>query len=198
MKKVLSIVLAALMATALLAGCGSARPTAKQALTKALDALQKADQTTVDQYFESASDTDTLGEVIGGTNDETSKAVVKTLFSGLAYEIKEVKEDGDTATATVTFTNKDMQQVLGAFLQNLFTAAFQENASDTDMTDEMSAKFFADAYNKTSGTVSNTITLQMNYTAENGWKIGGDTDFADAVTGGFITAISKMQSMMQG
>ena len=187
MKKMLALTLAVLMCLALLAGCGG-RESAKTAATNAMTALQKMDDEGMTKYFgEDASFSSSLG------SDDATSQMVTAIMTGMTFQVGDVKEDGDTATANVTLTNKDMTEVINTFMTNLVTDAFSGKLTEDSMTDELSMQYFSDALAATTATVSNDVSLPMTYSKEAGWKISADATLADAMTGGFFTVLSGMQ-----
>ena len=193
MKKTLSIVLAVLLCLTLLAGCGG-RESAKTAVTNGMNALITLDEEGMTKYFGNDASFSTAFE---GQGDSTREMVTQ-IMGGMTFSIGEVKEDGDTATATVTLTNKDMSVVMNAFMTNLIGDVMAGNVTEADMTDEKYMQYFADALTACTDTTSNEVTLPMSYTKDAGWTITADAALADAMTGGFLTALSSMSASFGG
>lgn len=189
MKKVIALTLAVLMCLTLMIGCGG-RENAKTAVTNAMTALQKMDNDGIVKYFgEDASVADAFASE--DPNDESAKEMATAMMGSMTFKVGEVKEDGDTATATVTLTNKDMEKIMNDFVTALLADVISGKLSEDSMTQEASMQYFKDAMNACTDTVSNEVTLPMTYTEEAGWQIAADVNLADAMTGNMLSVMSS-------
>lgn len=190
MKKVIALTLAVLMCLTLMIGCGS-RESAKTAAANAMTALQKMDNDGIVKYFgEQASITGVFQS--GDETDQYAKEMAVAMLGNMTFTVGEVKEDGDTATAVITITNKDMDQVMGEYVTALLTDLMAGTITEDSMTDETSMKYFTNAMDACTDTVTNDVTISLNYTEEAGWIVTANTALADAMTGNMLTVLGSL------
>src|SRR5665647_438179 len=105
MKRIFSVILVLTMIMGLTA-CGASRMSAKQAMTNAMDAVQKADTVKMQKYFgtdsilEAPDATDTTTETTDAvTADEKSLTDdnLEVFVANLSYQIVSVSEKEDSA-----------------------------------------------------------------------------------------------------
>lgn len=116
--------------------------------------------------------------------DEETK---KLLFDKLEYKIKEVKEDGDTATVKVEVTNKDFKTAINNYMQKAIKAAFSGGLSN----EEDATNYLMEELNSSelqTVTSEQTITLKKQ---DGKWEVSEDNDFVNILLPGFGEALSS-------
>jgi len=207
MKRILTVLLALTMTISLTA-CGVSRMPAKQAMTNAMDAVQKADTVTIQKYFgtvsilEGTDGTDTTTETTdAATNEEKSLTEdnLEAFVANLSYKIVSVSEKEDSAVVVIDITNKDMKSVLGKYMIAAFASAFS-NMDSEKTKEETNAEYVAlltSLIDEEEGTVTITATVDMTF-SDGKWTIEPNEEFANALTGGLMDAALAMSESFNG
>ena len=190
MKKITAIALVLVMVLSL-AGCGETGK-AEEAVTNLFEAFKAGDFDKKNDYLLKDSDE---------ADDEDE--MFNYVFTKVDYTIVSSKKiSKDEVHVTASITAPDMKIAVGEFfekaLEFAFANAFSENPLSEEDTEKEMERLFVEATDREDlGTVTNEIVIKVLKT-EDGWKVKVDEDFADAVTGGMMTALSEMeQSMME-
>lgn len=173
MKKILCLLLAAVMAVSLIS-CGSSD--AKSELERTLKAVKAGNI----EYFENSE------EELSEEDAEYYQLMIKNFD----YKILSCEENeaGDAASAEVKFTNTDMKAVMTDFmsqaLQLSMKNAFGDNPKSDDQLQKEIEQIFVDLlksddYQKVETTVTVKLTKE-----EDGWAIDFDDTVIDAILGG--------------
>ena len=190
MKKITAIALVLVMVLSL-ASCGETGK-AEEAVTNLFEAFKAGDFEKKNDYLLKDSDE---------ADDEDE--MFNHVFTKVDYTIVSSKKvSNDEVHVTAEITAPDMKIAVGEFfekaLEFAFANAFSENPLSEEDTEKEMERLFIEATDREDlGTVTNEIVIKVLKT-EDGWKVKADDDFADAVTGGMMTALSEMeQSMME-
>lgn len=191
-------ILALLMGLGLLvalAACGTSRPSAQSVTEDAIQAVQAADLTSLQQYWGGEMlDEETLG--LKGEDAELLTALTKNL----TYKVVSAEEDESVGTAVVSveFTNTDMAPIMGDLVQSLIGDAFQyaflpedQQPTDEELSEQYMQKFteLLNAEDLTTKTTSVEIPLTL---VEDQWQITPDEAIVDAMFGGLLTVADSM------
>lgn len=178
-----------------LVACGTSRPSAQSVTEDAIQAVQAADLTSLQQYWGGEMlDGETLG--LKGEDAELLTALTKNL----TYKVVSAEEDESAGTAVVSveFTNTDMAPVMGDFVQSLIGDAFQyaflpedQQPTDEELSEQYMQKFteLLNAEDLTTKTISVEIPLIL---VEDQWQITPDEAIVDAMFGGLLTVTDSM------
>ena len=193
MKKLLSLVLALLLALSF-AGCsGSTAMTEKNVtatVDSAFDALKRFDTKKLEKYVDSK----TLSVIITYANKHDQFADLgKALFKNLEYNIESI--DLDAKTVTVSVRNKDLKDTASAFTKALVSkySALQMlgllNTSLKSLTDSIAIAKMQSA------PVSVTLTVTAG---KKNLMLGFDDAAENAVSGGALQAVKSLTSGLTG
>ncbi len=178
-----------------LAACGTSRPSAQSVTEDAIQAVQAADLTSLQQYWGGEMlDEETLG--LKGEDAELLTALTKNL----TYKVVSAEEDESAGTAVVSveFTNTDMAPIMGDLVQSLIGDAFQyaflpedQQPTDEELSEQYMQKFteLLNAEDLTTKTTSVEIPLTL---VEDQWQITPDEAIVDAMFGGLLTVADSM------
>ena len=115
--------------------------------------------------------------------DEETK---KLLFDKLEWKIKEVKENGDTATVKVEVTNKDFKTAINNYMQKAIKAAFSGGISnEEDATNYLMEELISEDLK----TISSEQIINLKK-QDGEWQISEDNDFVNILLPGFGEALS--------
>ncbi|MBQ8541436.1 MAG: DUF4878 domain-containing protein [Clostridia bacterium] len=190
MKKILALVLALAM-TLSLAGCGAVGK-AEATVKNFFEACKAGNLEDAQKYLviEEEAETEDNAEVY----DMAALVLEKLDYSLVSSE----QIDENTVTVTASVTAPDMKVAVGEFFQQALAFAFSNAFSEAPLSDEEAQaemmNMFIEAMSKEDlGLVTNEAAISVVKTEE-GWKIDADEDFADAVTGGMLSALEELSS----
>lgn len=181
-KKAVLGLLAAVLACTLgvtLVGCGASdEDKIKDAISSELDLIKNHDEATIEELEGSyASQFDQLGIDSG--------EFVNSWLDGFNYTIDSVTVDGDSATANVTVTVKQLVPVLNEW-QPEYEAYVAENALTLDYSTamEQAGASFMEKLNAAETTTA-TVALPLQKDSDGNWTLtsSASTEFANALLG---------------
>lgn len=195
MKKLLSLVLALLLALSF-AGCsGSTAMTEKNVTAtvgSAFDALKRFDTKKLEKYVDSK----TLSVIITYANKHDQFADLgKALFKNLEYNIESI--DLDAKTVTVSVRNKDLKDTASAFTKALvskYSALQMLGLLNNETWLNTSLKSLTDSIaiaKMQSAPVSVTLTVTAG---KKNLMLGFDDAAENAVSGGALQAVKSLTS----
>lgn len=194
MKKIVALMLSLIMVLPL-AGCGETGK-AEEAVKNLFEAFQAGNFEEAEMYLLKDGDADTA--------EDEDDDMFNHVFTKVEYEIvSSEKLDGENVNVTASVTAPDMKVAVGEFFTKALEFAFENAFSEEPLSDEETEKemerIFIEATEKEDlGTVTNEVVISVCKTDE-GWKVKSDDVFADAITGGMMTALKDMEnSMMEG
>ena len=201
MKTVIGLIMSVMIIFAF-AGCGEkADPAAdaSAALDQLLSALKSADMNAIQEISGGEDTFKDAAESLG--SEDGVQSVLTSMFGHFDYKIGEAEVVDDThVNVHVNVTNADMEKAVEKWFSDLMAFAMSnpDAASDEETlhkkTIEMLQTSVDAVAEEENGTVSKDVTFPMVY--EDGkWDVSSDIDDSvlDAVMGGFMTAISKLQ-----
>jgi hypothetical protein len=170
MKKVALVVLAALMSFTMLfalVGCGkSDEDVIKDGLAEELDNFKNIDSDMWKEII--ASDGGSLESVGLDT-----KAVITSWTQGFSYEITSVTVDGDTATAEINITCKQLYPVIEAAQSKLLADPDTATLSSDDITKKIAEIIMQELDNATP--VSTTVSIPLTKSGDT-WSEGANAE----------------------
>ena len=199
MKKVLSLVLALLLALSL-AGCAGSKP--ETVVTAFCGAIQAFDLEKAAACMENGSadleDPYDDAQAEGSLSSAQIMDYLKECASEMTYGITESKTDGDRAEVSVSFTYVDagpvMSAALGEYITQAFALAFS-GADDAQMEELFGSIFMEKTESVETGTASADVTF--NCVKVNGdWKIASFTDEAEEAITEILT--SRVAGTLEG
>ncbi len=193
--KLFALLLALSLVALSFTGCFKQKPDAF--VEDVLKGVQEYDEDTISTYF---PDNDLESQLASGEGEDdlqltdeqnaTLKEIIKTMCTGMTYEIKETTQDGNSATVQVAITNKDLTAVMNAMLSEVFSAALASAfSSDEEMSDEALTTLMIDSIKKnlasdSISTVTTTVDLKLIY-QDKAWTIQNRDELETAIMGGF-------------
>ena len=187
MKKILTILAAALAGVMVLAGCGGGTP--KGTVQNALDSIKAVDVKTFNATV--TGDTTLFEDSESWGTGEWD--LMKMMYQNLSYQIKGVSQDGDTATVTAEITNLDFSQIVMSALNEIISAAM---SGGSDMDEAAIAQKMIDSMKTAanSGDIdSSTQTVDITLVKEGSdWKMKIDDTLLNALGGGNLDDITSM------
>ena len=171
MKKVISLMLALVLALSLTA-CGGKASGPEGVVGQFCRGLQELDEKAIAQCFEN-------GDVAQKIMD-----FMKSCAGRLKYQVGEATVDGDTATVPVEFTYVNAGSLMTEILTEYISQAWSLALSGAD--DEKLAAAFEEVFDeKTSGadfpTLTATLTIPCVQTSD-GWKISSSADNSEELS----------------
>lgn len=201
MKKIISLIVALVMAVTCLAACDGAplgktpEQYAEETVRNCFDALKAGDLETASLYMdEDVTD-------VGDSEDDSmvNSVIVEKVFGALEYNIvSSEKVDDNTVIVKTAITNVDMKPVFAEFfvqaLQYALANAFSENPPSEEESDAQMTQIFADCMSKEDlAKVTNEVEIKVTKGEEN-WKLESSDALADALLGGLEGAIEEIQN----
>ena len=189
------VILLVLALTFAFSSCSPAREKAQDAVVNAIEAVKEQNTAEIEKYFGSNISSDTVNEAGSFGTD----GVVALLVKNISYEILDAKEDGDSATVSVSVTNTDMSAAMSEYISKMFSVALQYAflPEEEQPSDEEMQKIYEDAFSEVlSGdisTVTKTVDVPLTY-SDGSWKIGESDELADALFGGLLTYAKNLES----
>lgn len=178
-----------------LAACGTARPSAQSVTESAIQAIQAADITSLQQNW--GGDLPN-GDALG--LDEQDATLLEALTKNLTYKVvsAEEKEADGTAVVSVEFTNTDMAPVMEDFIQSVLGDAFQyaflpeeQQPSDEELTEQYLQTFTDLLEEEDLATKTTTVEIPLTL-VDDQWQITPDEAIVDAMFGGMLTVADSM------
>lgn len=191
MKKIIALVLSLVMILSL-AGCGEAGK-AEAAVKNLFEAFKSGNFEEAEKYLEKDAEG---GEALGESDDMFNHVFTKIDYTIVSSE----KLDGEAVNVTAAVTAPDMKVAVEAFFAKALEFAFENAFSEAPLSDEETEaemeRLFIEATEKEDlGTVTNEVVIRVVKTDE-GWKVKSDDYFADAITGGMMSALKDMEESM--
>ena len=178
-----------------LAACGTARPSAQSVTESAIQAIQAADITSLQQNW--GGDLPN-GDALG--LDEQDATLLEALTKNLTYKVvsAEEKEADGTAVVSVEFTNTDMAPVMEDFIQSVLGDAFQyaflpeeQQPSDEELTEQYLQTFTDLLEEEDLATKTTTVEIPLTL-VDDQWQLTPDEAIVDAMFGGMLTVADSM------
>lgn len=122
-------------------------------------------------------------------------ALANQIAACFDYSIKEVNQDGDTASASVSIVSLNMEQVLDDYLEKLMDYASTTDAvraSDTQLADK-TAELLIETLDANTATISTAIVIKFNNNGST-WEMQLESEFTDALLGQMNAAVEAFQS----
>lgn len=188
-KVIKSIVLLVLFSF-ILFGCGKPKPDA--VVISFLTALQENNYETAMTYMDTGNNTSSKS--FGTFDDETQELILNSVLQNIEFENVTIQSsEDDKAIVTVSMTSLDcpsiMREVLSETIKTAYAAAYV-GRDDMD-TEEIFNTLTFDAFSSPDAPKTQTdITINLIKTND-GWKVVGDLELADGLTGGLVTAYSR-------
>ncbi len=142
----------------------------------------------VEEIFQDLKSGNTKESVLASAFEEENfdEETKKLLFDKLEWKIKEVKEEGDTATVKVEVINKDFKTAIGNYMQKAIKAAFSGGISnEEDATNYLMEELSSDELQTVSS--EQTINLEKK---DGKWQVSEENDFVNILLPGFGEALS--------
>ena len=173
--KKLALILAMMLSTTLLYGCGGKTPTA--VVNEYFEKI-KSGNTDVEKLFsmveeeiEEVEESDETSESDDFSEEVKNKLLEK--IKDINYTVNSESIDGDSAKVNVTVKGMDLNIVLGKVIQEAFSFVFAQAFSGTEMTEEESNAYFNSLFSKYIDEVTySERTLDIELTkVDKEWKI---------------------------
>lgn len=196
MKKMLSLILCALMLCLCLTGCGSSAEMTEENVTKTVNqvttALQEFDSKKLDKYVDSS----TLSVIMKYAESHDQFAELgKAIFRNLEVEITDI--DLENATVTLSVKNKDLYSVASNFAQNLknnySTLSLLNKLNDDNFLDTSLNELCTSIDSAQMSDSASTMTLDIKQGKKN-LILSFDSDDESVVSGGALNAIKEIYS----
>lgn len=187
MKKIVALALVVITVLSL-AGCGEVGK-AEEAVTNLFEALKEGGFEKAEAYLVKDGD----NTAADNSDDMFNHVLTKLYYTVISSE----KIAGDEVRVTASVTAPDMKVAVGAFFEKALEFAVENAFSETPLPDEeysaeLNRIFKEETDREDLGTVTNEVVIKVVKTDE-GWKIESDDAFADAITGGMMTALKDME-----
>lgn len=204
MKKVICAILALLLVFSL-AGCSGEKP--EEVVERVTQAIKEGkiesvrgniDLSALDKLFpaseeESKRETD---ETLLSEGQETSFPVEKTLDK-ITVKILSSEKDGDNATVKAECTAVDLTEFLKGYMQKSMEMALDFTKDDASKDEELNK--YATDYLSQEDVPLKTTTVDIKLTkSDKTWKITSTTEYLDALTGGYLSAVQSLAESFGG
>lgn len=204
MKKVICAILALLLVFSL-AGCSGEKP--EEVVERVTQAIKEGkiesvrgniDLSALDKLFpaseeESKRETD---ETLLSDGQETSFPVEKTLDK-ITVKILSSEKDGDNATVKAECTAVDLTEFLKGYMQKSMEMALDFTKDDAAKDEELNK--YATDYLSQEDVPLKTTTVDIKLTkSDKTWKITSTTEYLDALTGGYLSAVQSLAESFGG
>ena len=146
--------------------------------------------------FQKAEEYVNYKELMNGTElteeeTEMDEETQKLLFDKLAWNIKEIKQEGDTATVEAEITNKDFKVVISNSMSKAIKAAF----SNPDTTEEDVTNYIIEEL-KNEELQTRTVSTSIQVEKQDGkWKVVANEDLANSLLTGLDEAMKALNDM---
>lgn len=186
MKKVVSMILCAVLMLGVFAGCGAQKPEdVIKSEFKAISSLKD------DEY------TKVLGDSLGqsGLGTDNEEKLVEALLKNLSCETGKSTVNGDTATVSCKITNVNFGEAIQQGYQDALANAIANmgTLSEDELTQQTS-DILVDAL--VNADTSNKITLDVNIELKKvsgKWEIQESDELTNAIVGDMINAMQELQ-----
>ncbi len=125
--------------------------------------------------------------------DALDLALCEQIATYFSFEILDVLQDGDTATATVRIESLDMPSVCRTCRKSLLSYAKTTEsirASDAEIA-QKTAEYLLEALGENTASAANTITVELINNGHS-WEAVLDDNFSDALLGGMNAGIEEL------
>lgn len=196
MKKIVSLLLCAVLISLSLCGCSSSAEMTEENVTKTVDkafaALVDFNTKDLNRYVESS----TLSVIMDyAERQDQFVELGKAIFANLTYEITDI--DLDNGTVTVSVNNKDLYQVASDFTSTLKNdySTFQllQKLNDDEFLDRKLGILCEDIANAPLSGSQTEITLSVEQGKKN-LVLVFDSEAENAVSGSALEAIKSIYS----
>lgn len=160
-------------------------------ISKVVGMLSLSPESAVKNLFHTYQKVEAIAEQMGTQVTEETQ-VLQPVLNSLKYKIvSTAQEDEENAVVTVEITAMDMTEVLKEVMTGMIDKKL--GSSDSSVTeDEQMQELLLESMQKKHGTVTNTVEISV---VKQGWRWEAqpdDEELADAVLGGFYTALQKL------
>ena len=194
MKKVISLMLALVLALSLTACGGKAGP--EGVVGQFCKGLQELDEKAIAQCFENGDDLELSDLEDVDSDDAVAQKIMdfmKSCAGQLKYQVGEATVDGDTATVPVEFTYVNAGSLMTEILTEYISQAWSLALSGAD--DEKLAAAFEEVFDeKTTGadfpTLTATLTIPCVQTSD-GWKISSSADNSEELSAQLLDILTS-------
>ena len=177
------------------AAAATGADTAENAVKLALDAFKAQDQEAFAKYVIDA-ETGALDQAEQMAGDAAD--LENILVQDFGYEIKDVKEDGESATVTAQITNVD----LSTLFSDIFAWSMQMSVEKPEATEEEAQQLVAaktaELLKATAGKTASASCDIVVTKGEGGWRMTLDELTADALYGGMISGMASALEEIMG
>ncbi len=153
-------------------------------------ALKEDNNVEISKYIDYTTITQYLYE--SETNSDIESELAKNCFSELEYKIDNVTINGDSATVTLTTTNKNFRNALTKWTQSVYKKFIAGESMTNDEQKTLLNQYILDNSIGTL-TVSNDITLIKE---NKEWKIQNNDNLEDAIFPGLREVVNTMNSLI--
>lgn len=206
MKRIICAVLAVVMIVSL-AGCGGEKP--EEVVERVTQAIKEGKMESVKENI----DLNALESLLPDSGSESTKAATseESLISGgkassfpiddtlgkITIKILSSEKDGDHATVKAECTAVDLTEFLKGYMQKSMENALdftKDDAAKDAALNQYAADYLAqeDVPMKTT-----TVDIQL-VKADQTWKITSTTEYLDALTGGYLSAVKSLADSFGG
>ena len=206
MKRIICAVLAVVMIVSL-AGCGGEKP--EEVVERVTQAIKEGKMESVKENI----DLNTLESLLPDSGSESTKAATseESLISGgkasyfpiddtlgkITVKILSSEKDGDHATVKAECTAVDLTEFLKGYMQKSMENALDFTKDDA-AKDAALNKYAAD-YLAQEDVPMKTTTVDIQLVkADQTWKITSTTEYLDALTGGYLSAVKSLADSFGG
>lgn len=203
MKRIICAVLAVVMIVSL-AGCGGEKP--EEVVERVTQAIKEGKMESVKENI----DLNTLESLLPDSGSESTKAATseESLISGgkasyfpiddtlgkITVKILSSEKDGDHATVKAECTAVDLTEFLKGYMQKSMENALDFTKDDA-AKDAALNQYAADKEDVPMKTT--TVDIQL-VKADQTWKITSTTEYLDALTGGYLSAVKSLADSFGG
>lgn len=198
MKKIIAISLSLILCVSMVA-CSGSGPTPTETAGSFLEAVKENDEEALKNLYADA-DLKLAEEIKQGEEDtQLNKVFNENMYPKILdfdYELSNEKIDGEKASIDVSIKTYSLGTAFTNFTGEYLTQAFSmalSGASDDEM-DTKGAEILADQLEKTEKDYEGKATLHLTQ-KDDAWIVDSmeeDDDFYNAITGGMIEAIEKI------
>lgn len=156
----------------------------EDAIVKAMDSIVNQDAETAEKYVDYWS-------IYSGHSD---RQLYEEIMRDFSYELKSVEQDGSSAVAELTVSNRDIEALYGQFVvkayQLVISDAYQpedERMGDAALKEEIDKMLLDDLAAGEAKMRSGDIEIEMNRKGRS-WYLKLDHDDLDAIYGGYLSA----------
>lgn len=189
--KKLTFLIAGLMLTISLTGCGAKPETTVQGF---LDAVKQQDIQKASSFIKKDSSNK---EEFKYDNAEQEK-MIKAVFSKLDYKLDKTTTSGDSATVKAKITSIDLTRVttkmVSELLPTLMSQALSGEKQDEKKQNDMILQYMINSINDPNAPKTVTDVDIKLAKDKNGWLIVPNEDLTNAMTGNFAKAAAALSN----